>query len=59
MPVVLRVILIEQRIPKPVLLGMPFLGFTTLARLRPLLTAPHNPRDEGIGLVGHGGPPLL
>lgn len=58
-PILTGVILIEEGIPQPLFLGMPFFTFMLPTHLRALPPTPLDPCHDGIGRIAHGSPPLL
>lgn len=59
LPILVRVIFIEERVPEALLFGLPSCTFQRRPRPRALPLAPFNARCYGFGRIGHSSPPLL
>ncbi len=58
-PILVRVISIEERVPETLLLGMPSFEVKQRTRLRFLPLAPCNAGCDGFTCICHGSPPFL
>ena len=58
-PILVRVISIEERVPETLLFGVPSFKVKQRARLSFLALAPCNARCDGFICMRHGSPPLL